>query len=197
VTNASVKEKAIAWKVVLENDLLSEVEIADDFPLRDETALILLSFREQFRITVGAEAMRVEPHTASYKSTVSDISLYGPRSYNKANTEFIRTRLADFEARGLIKKAGPEITQASPVLIVRNAKKGPRFVVDLRSLSPLLEMQCRASIAVKDQMRFTKQGRWQLSTDLVEAYSQIALRESDLHVFNSVRDICPNENDYG
>ena len=104
VTNASVKEKAIAWKVVLENDLLSKVEIADDFPLRDETALILLRFREQFRMTVGAEAMRIEPHTASYKSTVSDISLYGPRSYNKANTEFLRTRLADFEARGLIKK---------------------------------------------------------------------------------------------
>ena len=70
VINASVKEKEVAWKVVLENDLLSKVEIADDFPLHDETALILLRFREQFRMTVGAEAMRVEPHTASYKSTV-------------------------------------------------------------------------------------------------------------------------------
>ena len=44
-------------------------------------------------------------------------------------------------------------------------------------------MQRRASIAVKDQMRFTKQGRWQLSTDLVEAYSQIALRQSDQAIF--------------
>jgi hypothetical protein len=110
-------------------------------------------------MAVGTEAMLVEPDTASYKSKVSDISLHKPRSYNKANTEFLRTRLEDFEARGLIKKAGPEATQASPVLTVRNAKKDPRFVVDLRSLSPLLEMQCRASIAVKDQMRFTKQGR--------------------------------------
>jgi len=91
--------------------------------------------------------------------------------------------LEDFEARGLIKKAGPEVTHASPVLKVRNAKKDPRFVVDLRSLSLLLEMQCRASIAVRDQMRFTKQGRWQLSTDLVEAYSQIALRQSDQAIF--------------
>jgi hypothetical protein len=31
VSNVSVKEKAVAWKVVLENDLLSKVEIADDF----------------------------------------------------------------------------------------------------------------------------------------------------------------------
>jgi len=80
VINASVKEKAVAWKVVLENDLLSKVEIAEDFPLRDETALILLRFREQVRMTGGAEAVLVEPHTASYKSTVSDISLYWPRS---------------------------------------------------------------------------------------------------------------------
>ncbi len=158
--NASVKKKAVACKVVLGNDLLSKVEIAEDFPLRDETALILLRFREQFRMTVSAEAMLVEPHTAFYKPTLSEISLYGPRSYNKANMEFLRTRLENFEARGLIKKAGPEVTQASPVLIVRNAKKDPRFVVDLRSLSPLLEMQCRALISVKDQMRFTKQGRW-------------------------------------
>jgi len=122
VSNASVKDKTVAWKVVLENGLLSKVEIAEEFPLRNETALILDRFRKQFRMTVGAEAMLVEPHTASYKSTVSNISLYGPRFYNKANTEFLRTRFEDFEARGLIKKAGPEVTQASPVLIVRNAK---------------------------------------------------------------------------
>ena len=42
-------------------------------------------------------------------------------------------------------KAGPKVTQDTPVLIVRNANKDPRFVLDLRSLSPLLEMQCRAS----------------------------------------------------
>jgi hypothetical protein len=91
VINASVKEKAVAWKVVLENDLLSKVEIAEDFPLRDETALILLRFREQVRMTGGAEAVLVEPHTASYKSTVSDISLYGPRScrFSCPNLQFI------------------------------------------------------------------------------------------------------------
>ena len=151
-------------------------------------------------MTVGAEAMRVEPHVASYKSSVSDISLYGPRSYNKANTEFLRTRLADFEARGLIKKAGPEVTQASPVLIVRNAKKDPRFVVDLRSLSPLLEMQCRASIVVKGPDEICKAGSVAVkhgSGGSVLADCSERIRPGNLRFFNSFRYICPNENDYG
>jgi hypothetical protein len=100
---------------------------------------------------------------ANFRPSVTEVKLYSPRSYNQAHTEFLRTRLADFEARGLIEKAGPEISQTSPVLIVRNAGKGPWFVVDFRSLSEYIEMQCRASIALRDQMRFIKYGLWQIS----------------------------------
>jgi len=85
--------------------------------------------------------------------------------------------------RGLIEKAGIEVTQAFPVLIARNADKEPRFVVDLRSLNEYLEIQCRASITVKDQMRFAKIGRWHLRTDLVEAYSQIPRHRGDRDLF--------------
>ena len=72
---------------------------------------------------------------------------------------FLRIRLADFEARGLIKKADIEVTQASPVLIVRNEGKESRFVVGLRSLNEYLEIQCRASIAVKESKSFLNEGR--------------------------------------
>jgi len=44
VSEASAMEKAIALKAVQEHDLLSKVEISSDFPLTDETALILLRF---------------------------------------------------------------------------------------------------------------------------------------------------------
>jgi len=159
VSEASDMEKAIALKAVLEHDLLSKVEISPDFPLTDETALIILRFTKQFRLTVGDEPMKVTPLVAAYKSSVTDVKLYSARSYNQSNTEFLRMRLADFEARGLIEKAGIDVTQASPVLIVRNAGKEPRFVVDLRSLNDYLAIQCRASIAVKDQMHFVKIGR--------------------------------------
>jgi len=50
VSEASAMEKAIALKAVLEHDLLSKVEISPDFPLTDETALILLRFSKQFRL---------------------------------------------------------------------------------------------------------------------------------------------------
>ena len=176
-------EKAIAFKAVLEHDLLSKVEISPDFPLTDETALILLRFTKQLRLTVGDEPMKVSPHVAAYKSSVTDVKLYSARSYNQSSTEFLRMRLANFEARGLIEKAGIEVTQTSPVLIVRHAGKEPRFVVDLSSLNDCLSIQCFASIAVKDQMRFVEIGRWQISIDLVEAYSQIPLRKSDRNLF--------------
>ena len=53
VAEASAMEKDIALKAVLEHDLLSKVEISHDSPLTDETALILLRFSKQFRLTVG------------------------------------------------------------------------------------------------------------------------------------------------
>ena len=61
VSEASAMEKAIALKAVLEHDLLSKVEISPDFPLTDETALILLRFAKLFRLTVGDEPMKVTP----------------------------------------------------------------------------------------------------------------------------------------
>ena len=80
VSEASAMEKAIALKALLEHDLLSKVEISPDFPLTDETALILLRFAKQFRLTVGDEPMKVTPHVAAYKSSVTDVKLYTARS---------------------------------------------------------------------------------------------------------------------
>lgn len=40
--------------------------------------------------------MKVSPHVAAYKSSVTDVKFYASRAYNQSNTEFLRTRLADF-----------------------------------------------------------------------------------------------------
>ena len=44
---------------------------------------------------VRLERSRGQPRVPSYRPSVTEVKLYSPRSYNQANTEFLRTRLAD------------------------------------------------------------------------------------------------------